>query len=79
MTYIYYVSDFIAHFEIKDYDESASTSQDKFQIMMEDCNVPKKENQPNTISVPVSVMNAFLDYNNVELRLDKSTDWNLHE
>ena len=71
-TYIYYVNDFISHFDLKDYDDLANTPQDKLQIMMEDYVMHlKKKINPNTISVPVSAMKSFLDCNDVELRWGK--------
>ena len=33
-TYLYYVDDFISQFDLKDYDDLASTPQDKLQIML---------------------------------------------
>ena len=71
-TYLYYVDDFISHFELKDYDDLANAPHDKLQIMMEDYVIHlKKKISPNTISVPVSAMKAFLDCNDVELRWGK--------
>jgi len=68
-TYIYYVDGFIAHFKLKDYDDLANTPQDKLQRMMEDYVMYlKKKVNPNTISVPISAMKAFLDCNDVEMR-----------
>jgi len=71
-TYLYYLDNFIAHFDLKDYDDLASTPHDKLQIMMEDYVMHiKKKMSPNTISVPVSALKAFLDCNDVELRWGK--------
>lgn len=71
-TYLYYIDKFISNFDLKDYDDLANTPQDKLQIIMEDYVMYlKKKISPNTISVPVSAMKAFLDCNDVELRWGK--------
>lgn len=71
-TYLYYVDDFISQFDLKDYDDLASTPQDKLQIMVEDYVMYlKKKLSPNIISVPICALKAFLDCSDVELRWGK--------
>ena len=71
-TYVRHLDKFLKYFEIKDYDELASTSQEKLQIMMEDFVMYlKKIMSPNSINIPIASMKAFFDCNDVELRWSK--------
>lgn len=71
-TYIRHLNAFLKHFEIEDYDELASISQEKLQIMMEDFVMYlKKTMSPNSINIPIAAMKAFFDCNDVELRWSK--------
>jgi len=71
-TYLFYVNDFISQFDLKDYDDLASTPQDKLQIMMEDYVMYlKKKLSPNIISIPICALKAFLECSDVELRWNK--------
>ena len=70
-TYLFYVDDFISQFNLKDYDDLASTPQDKLQIMMEDYVMYlKKKLSPNIIGVPICALRAFLECSDVELRIN---------
>lgn len=71
-TYLYHLDRFILFFDVKDYDELANTTSEKLQIMVEDYVMHlKKTISPNTISIPISAIKAFLDCNDIELRWNK--------
>ena len=71
-TYLGHLNKFISFFDLKDYDELAAIPQGKIQIMVEDYVMHlKKIISPNSISVPIAAIKAFLDCNDVELRWSK--------
>ena len=71
-TYLYHLDRFILFFDVKDYDGLAHMESQKLQIMVEDYVMHlKKTISPNTISIPISAIKAFLDCNDIELRWTK--------
>ena len=69
---MHHINHFISHFNLKDYDEMASLSPDKLQIMVEDYVMHlKKKVSPNIINVSISAIKSFLECNDIDLRWNK--------
>ena len=72
ITYLTHLNKFMAHFDVKDCDELAAIPREQMQIMVEDYVMYlKKKISPNSISLPISAVKAFLDCNDVDLRWNK--------
>lgn len=71
-TYLGHLNKFMSFCDLKDYDELAAIPQEKMQIHVEDYVMHlKKIISPNSISVPIAAIKAFLDCNDLELRWSK--------
>lgn len=68
-TYLVHLNKFMSFCGISNYDELADIPQEKMQIHVEYYVMHlKKIISPNSISVPIAPIKAFLDCNDVELR-----------
>jgi len=68
-TYLGHLNKFMSFCGLKDYDELSAIPQEKMQIHVEDYVMHlKKIISPNSISVPIAAIKAFLDCNDLQRR-----------